>query len=160
MPVALSRFREESTGTIGDLRLPGGQHCYILERPRGGDHPRILAGTYRLGLKPIGGSHFDNGSKGPDDIRKWMGAAHRGMIQVLDVPGRSEILIHPANAPSQLLGCLAPGMSYDNRGGDGLWVNESRKAYQLIYTPIADMIQSAGAQIVITENFPTEALVA
>lgn len=158
--ISLSRFREEVTGTIGDIRLPNGQHCYILERPKDGDHPRIPAGTYALGLKPIGASRFDNGSKGPDDIRKWMGAAHKGMIEVLDVPGRTEILIHPANAIGQLLGCLAPGMSYDNHGGDGLWVNESRKAYQLIYSPIVAMIHGEGAQLTITENFPSEVPIA
>lgn len=160
MILTLNRFREEPTGTIGELRLQNGTRCYILERPESGNHPRIPAGTYALGLKPIGASRFDNGTKGPDDIRKWMGAAHKGMIEVLDVPSRTEILIHPANSMAQLLGCLAPGMSYDNHGGDGLWVNESRKAYQLIYTPIVAMIQGEGAQLIITENFAPEKLVA
>lgn len=158
--ITLSRFREEVTGTMGELRLQGGPSCYILERPKDGDHPRIPAGTYVLALKPIGASRFDNGTKGPDDIRKWMGAAHKGMIEVLDVPGRTEILIHPANSMAQLLGCLAPGMSFDNHGGDGLWVNESRKAYQLIYTPIVALIQGEAAQLTITENFAPGALVA
>lgn len=158
--ITISRFREEATGTMGEMILPGAR-CYILERPKDGDHPRIPAETYQLGLKPIGASRFDNGSKGPDDIRKWMGEAHHGMIQVLDVPGRTEILIHPANSFTQLLGCLAPGMSYDNHGGDGLWVNESRKAYQFIYAPLVAMIQSPeGAHLIITENFAPEKLVA
>lgn len=161
MLITLSRFREAASGTIGDLRLPNGKHCYILERPAVGDHPCIPAGTYKLGLKPVGTSRFDNGTKGPDDIGKWMGAAHRGMIEVLHVPGRTEILIHPANSPSELLGCMAPGISYDLTAGDGLWVNESRKAYELIYSPIVAMIQSPeGAQLVITENLAPEALVA
>lgn len=29
-----------------------------------------------------------------------------------DVPGRTEILVHPANAPHQLDGCIAPGESW------------------------------------------------
>jgi hypothetical protein len=46
-----------------------------------------------------------------------------------DVPGRSEILIHPANYYSQLLGCIAPGMNRADINGDGeIDVTSSRKA--------------------------------
>lgn len=166
MLITLNRFRQDAYGTMGELRLPDGKQCYILERAASGDHPRIPAGTYKLGLKPIGASHFDNGSKGPDDIGKWMGAAHRGMIQVLDVPGRTEILIHPANSAMELLGCLAPGMAFElSNVGSGnadltFWLDQSRNAYRLIYSPVSDAIIAAGAQLVITENFVTAPLVA
>lgn len=166
MLITLNRFREDAYGTIGEMRLPDGKYCYILERAKDGPHPRIPAGTYNLGLKPIGASRFDNGSKKADDIGKWMGAAHRGMIQALDVPGRTEILIHPANRTMELLGCLAPGMAFElSNVGSGnadltFWLDQSRNAYRLIYSPIADAILGAGAQIVITENFITAPLVA
>lgn len=35
------------------------------------------------------------------------------IIQLLDVPGRTNIEIHPANWPAELQGCIAPGMRSD-----------------------------------------------
>ncbi len=50
---------------------------------------------------------------------------------VRDVPGRSEILIHPANYTRQLLGCLAPGLDFGDIDGDGVIdVKSSRKAME------------------------------
>jgi len=34
-------------------------------------------------------------------------------FELRDVPGRTEIKIHKANYPHQLLGCIAPGMARD-----------------------------------------------
>lgn len=48
---------------------------------------------------------------------------------VLDVPNRSEILIHPANYTRQLLGCIAVGMDHKDINNDGeLDIVSSRKA--------------------------------
>lgn len=45
-------------------------------------------------------------------------------FHIRDVPGRSEILIHVANKPSELLGCIAPGMTASGNTA----VNNSRNA--------------------------------
>lgn len=39
---------------------------------------------------------------------------------VRDVPGRSEILIHPGNFHTDLLGCIAPGRRHTDINADGL----------------------------------------
>jgi hypothetical protein len=41
-------------------------------------------------------------------------------LHILDVPGRSLILIHQANYVHQLLGCIAVGQSRADLNGDGL----------------------------------------
>lgn len=41
-------------------------------------------------------------------------------VWIQDVPGRSEILIHPANYVRQLLGCIAVGSDLRDIDGDGL----------------------------------------
>ena len=47
-------------------------------------------------------------------------------LWVQDVPGRSEILIHPANYWFDLLGCIGPGENHVDINGDGLLdVNKS-----------------------------------
>lgn len=48
---------------------------------------------------------------------------------VQDVPGRSEILLHPANYHSDLLGCIAPGSDLRDINNDGhIDVTSSKKA--------------------------------
>jgi Family of unknown function (DUF5675) len=104
----LQRLREDAVSTDGVFKRPDGSVlCQILERGAQmmGGHPRIEAGgPYPLRLKAIGTSHLD--PVGRRDLE----TAYKGMIEVCNVPGRSEILIHPANKYSDLLGCLAPGL--------------------------------------------------
>lgn len=150
MIITLKRFAEDAYGTMGELTFPGAR-CYILERAPSGPHPRIPAGDYSLLLRRYGTSRLDARMRG------FMGAEHIGMIEVADVEGRTDILIHPANDTQELLGCLAPGMRYSesNMGSGGhamtFWLEESRKAYQRIYPPIRDAIKGEGASIVITD---------
>jgi len=48
---------------------------------------------------------------------------------VRNVPGRSEILIHPGNYHTQILGCILPGTGVADINGDGqLDVTSSRSA--------------------------------
>lgn len=52
-----------------------------------------------------------------------------------NVEDRSEILIHPANFVSELLGCIAPGMDQRDLDGDGIIDNvSSRKAMKKLLT--------------------------
>ena len=61
---------------------------------------------------------------------------------IKDVPGRSEILIHPANYTRQLLGCIAVGMDHKDIDGDGeLDLIRSRKAMAQILKYDIDEIE-------------------
>ena len=86
-------------GTYGKIEA-GTFKCNTMEPSPNADHPCIPKGSYRctLGLSPrFYEAHADYGFG-------------RGMVyQVLHVPGRDHILIHPANWPSQLQGCIALG---------------------------------------------------
>lgn len=54
-------------------------------------------------------------------------------LWIQDVPGRSEILIHPANFWHDLLGCIAPGETHLHIDQDGsLDVNKSRATMKKI----------------------------
>lgn len=53
--------------------------------------------------------------------------------ELKDVPNRSECKFHVANYPSELLGCIAPGLSFGDLDEDGLLdVASSRKALDKI----------------------------
>lgn len=82
---------DTSLGTFGIYKSDSGFSCYILERPGTGDHPCIPTGTY--------------------EVKKLKHPLHGLCYEVLDVPGRTAILLHAANWYQELLGCLAPGRS-------------------------------------------------
>lgn len=62
-------------------------------------------------------------------------------LWIQDVPGRSEILIHPANYWHDLLGCIAPGEDHKHIDKDGsLDVNKSRWMMEQILAFVEEKI--------------------
>lgn len=113
--------------THGILKLvdPAGKilfECFSLELPwRNNEVERscIPTGTYTLlhRTSPRFGKH----------------------LHVTNVPGRSFILIHPANYVSQLRGCIAPGLfRRDINGDDILDVGSSRAAMSRLLELVND----------------------
>jgi len=88
----LTRQPSTKFGTFGDYQSDSGFKSKILERPMDiGEHPCIPAGMYVVAW--TSGVH----------------PKHPECYEITGVPGRTDILIHPANVYEQLLGCLAPG---------------------------------------------------
>lgn len=110
--INLSRKVFTDKSTIGELYVSGVFFCHTLELScRRGDEKglrAIPAGTYRLNLDPS---------------PKY----GKLMWEIFGVPGRSGILIHPANRPEELDGCIAPGV-YDPNLPD--WVYSSTATYR------------------------------
>lgn len=64
---------------------------------------------------------------GTYDVKSYSSTKHPNVFQLMDVEGRTSILIHPGNTPDQTLGCLMPG-SFTNDD----YVGDSRNTfYQL-----------------------------
>lgn len=56
-----------------------------------------------------------------------------------NVPGRSEILVHPGNYTSQILGCILPGDRHSDINGDGITdVTNSKKTMSELYNLMPD----------------------
>lgn len=115
MPVTLRRHLETSQGTLGQFSLPSNGTIYTMERKRTGEHPHIPAGTYEMRL---GMYYGGDGVGGKKDYPAYE----------LIVPGRDLIKIHIANRASELLGCIAPGLSIGFLAGE-LAVMQSRVAF-------------------------------
>ncbi|MBV8977400.1 MAG: hypothetical protein JO261_13830 [Alphaproteobacteria bacterium] len=144
LTIVLQRQNETANSTSGALSKDDGTAlCAILERGlhNADGHPRIPAGTYTLAIRPFGESHFD--AKLKDVIPQY-----RGIIQVLDVPNRTAIEMHPANEVSELLGCLATGTTVALNGGD-YEASASRNAYAKVYPLVQAACADGGAQIEI-----------
>lgn len=93
MNIALKRTSWDSYGTFGQLLAEDGSLlCYTVELPWASNAPDkscIPAGIY--------------------PCTPHNSIAHPNTWEVSNVPNRSEILIHNANFPDQLLGCIGVG---------------------------------------------------
>ena len=94
---------------------------------------RIPDGTYKVGLRKVGGYHAKYSKRFPH--------IHIGMLHVLDVPGFEYILIHCGNTDEHTAGCLLVGDSQENNQitKDG-FIGKSTQAYKRIYPRIAEAI--------------------
>ena len=103
---------------------------------------RIPNGTYKLGLRKVGGYHARYTKRFPH--------IHVGMLHVLDVPGFEYILIHCGNTDEHTAGCLLVGDSQENnqivKNG---FIGKSTQAYKRIYPRIAEAIE-CGENVTIT----------
>lgn len=88
------------TGVNGILLLDGVELCKTIELPWLENRPRIScipAGRYQ--------------------IKKRCSVKFNWHFELVDVPGRSAILIHPANhAALELKGCIAPVLQHTGEG--------------------------------------------
>ncbi|MFN4229856.1 DUF5675 family protein [Parvibaculum sp.] len=145
MKLILERIASDVESTLGKLYLEdvdgNGRAflCYVCEdefrKEKVPGETRIPAGKYRLVLKRIGDSRFD-----APYIQKFGRAFHKGMIQLLDVPGFAEILIHVGNTEGDTAGCLLIGNGWARDGQGHYMVTQSASAYRRIYPMIAEAI--------------------
>jgi hypothetical protein len=106
-----------TNGTNGTLTINNSFQCYTIELPWVNNLPRrscIPEGRYEL--------------------KKRYSPKFKDHLLVQGVPGRSLVLLHPANdALTELKGCIAPVSSLDGAGKG----SQSRKAFkkllQLVY---------------------------
>lgn len=117
----LERFAHTRYGTLGRLSMPG-FFLYTVELPWRGNKRNescIPPGRYQY-------QRHDSPRFG-------------ATIWLRDVPGRSEILIHAANSPADLDGCIGPGLDYGwwhERGELAVW--DSRDALQRLLSKCDD----------------------
>lgn len=104
----------------------------------------IPAGTYSLALRHHGGFHERYGQR--------FGTMHKGMIELVGVPGFSDVLIHCGNTDDDTNGCLLVNAT-PLIGADGEFVGAGSEAmYKLVYPQIAESIIFGAASITIRER--------
>ena len=84
------------------------------------------------------------------EVRKRVSVKFKNHLQLINVSGRSTILIHPANdARKELNGCIAP-VTYHTGVGKGVY---SRKAFEKLLNMVDDAYQDKEkVQLRITKN--------
>lgn len=73
-------------------------------------------------------------------VLEWSNAFKKDLWELKLVPNRSEVKIHGSNYPSQLLGCIAPGLTHKDIDGDGkIDVANSGKALAKFHEALRDI---------------------
>lgn len=111
MKLLITRTDFEDKQTLGNIQLfdDGGSVVWsgkTLELPWKDNHSRVSCipeGVYKL----VHRSAFESKAFKYDHFH------------VLDVPGRTYILIHAGNYHTQILGCILPGKTHSDINGDG-----------------------------------------
>lgn len=110
------KFTQNST--ISPVYLEDKQICFMLEPSCRKDNPRgimaITAGKYRI--------RINDEITTPKEHKFGM-----TLIQILDVPDRTNIECHPGDYATDTLGCLLPGTKWDL---DTIW--NSHVAFKII----------------------------
>ena len=137
MELKVYRFSSQSQTTLGALKIDGKFECYTLEdqhqdiKVKG--ETRIPKGTYNIGLRTVGG--FDARYKAKFSF-------HKGMLQVLNVPGFEYILIHIGNDEDDTAGCLLVGNTANNNRLNKGFIGDSTTAYKSLYPKVLKAIES------------------
>ncbi len=114
-------------GTFGKLILPSGRELFTVEPPWVGNKPSVSCipdGVYTLRKRKSG---IVSRTTGGEFTEGW---------EVTAVPGRTYIMIHPANWPHDLEGCIGPGINYglmaDSMGTHRIAVTSSLAAFRIL----------------------------
>jgi hypothetical protein len=150
MKLVVLRYSDNGDSTLGLLFVDGKFECYILEDERRevkvAGETRIPAGRYQLMLRKHGGMHtryqqrFD---------------FHGGMVEIVDVPGFTDVLFHIGNDGDDTAGCLLCGDGVNNNSIGAGRVSDSTGAYKRVYQKILPALhRGAAAYIEIFDNPP------
>ncbi len=108
--------------TFGQMTLESGTVVYTMERPWLNNQPLVSCipeGVYRLALRD---SSVVNRTTRGKYLRGW---------EVTDVPNRSFIMLHIANFPRDVEGCIGVGLKRGSLAGE-LAILQSGKAFDLL----------------------------
>ena len=143
MKLEVIRFNDNGDSTNGLLfDISNGERkflCYTLEdegrQTKVYGETRIPEGEYCIGWRTVGGFNARYSERFSD--------IHVGMLEVMDVPGFTHILIHCGNDDEDTAGCLLVGdtQSNNNTVKNG-FIGKSVAAYKKLYTNIALALES------------------
>jgi hypothetical protein len=128
MQILVDSFYSDNKSTLSLVSVDGEFQCFGLEdRAQVTKVPgqtRIPEGVYDIRVRTFGGFHQRYLNRYP-----W----HRGMLELMHVPGFTDILIHVGNTHEDTQGCLLVGNSCSKSS-----VGNSVDAYQELYRKVID----------------------
>ena len=139
--ITLQRFSKNKESTLGTFFIDCSFSCYTLEdefrSQKVSGETRIPAGRYSIELRTVGGFHARY-------LDKYGAEFHKGMLQVMNVPGFEYILIHTGNTDNDTAGCVLVGDGVNNNQISDGFLSNSGNAYKRIYPGLRDELLSDG----------------
>tara|TARA_R100001244_G_scaffold12078_2_gene14148 strand:- start:1794 stop:2249 length:456 start_codon:yes stop_codon:yes gene_type:complete len=146
MKLIVDRVKSNSNATLSIISIDGKFECFGLEDEyRDKKIPgktRIPCGLYDVGVRTIGGFDRRYSDKFP--------TLHKGMLQVLNVPGFEYILIHIGNTHNNTEGCLLVGQGAST--GSDISIQSSTNAYKSLYEKVIDAALVNNLTIAYVDN--------
>jgi uncharacterized protein DUF5675 len=136
--LTLQRDTFTDQSTMGEMLVDGQDECYTLELPKKDGLPGscIPAGKYSVVL---GRSPEFEASTDP-----WVLQYASAMPHIIDIPGRSLIMIHWLNDAQETRGCVGVGQTRSDN-----FIGNSRAAFAALYPKIADAVGGTGCTITV-----------
>ena len=142
MKIDVHRFTSDGDATLSLVLLDGAFICFGLEDEYRAKkvmaETRIPAGMYRLRVRTYGELTKLYAARFPD--------LHKGMLEIVNVPGFTDILIHCGNTDADTAGCLLVGMAVTAYPLN-LSLAGSALAYRALYQRVIDEAQKGYAFI-------------
>jgi hypothetical protein len=150
MDLTLERLFSDPEATLGILALDGKAACFTLEdqhqKVKVPGETRIPAGRYRLKQRARGESpHFDS------RYTEKFGSEHQGMIEIMDVPGFTAVLIHMGNTDADTRGCVLVGMRGDAMAEPKV-IGMSEVAYRRLYRKLVAALADGAVSLSVTDR--------
>jgi len=137
MKIDVYRYSMQSVTTISAVHIDGIFECFGLEDKvrelKIKHHTAIFTGTYPVKLRKHGGHYERYQDKFPNSHKK-------GMLEICDVPGFTDILIHIGNKDKHTSGCLLLGNYTTNNKLQMGQLSDSTGAYLAFYIKVLDAL--------------------
>ncbi|MEW6654735.1 MAG: DUF5675 family protein [Bacteroidota bacterium] len=148
MLLHVKRFKSNNEATLGKLFINDVFECYTLEdqfqKVKVMHETRIPDGTYTVKLRTFGKWH--------EAFKRKFPHTHIGMLEITNVPGFSDILIHTGNTDDDSSGCILVGKSIDEHNFKIL-PGASTDAYLPFYKKVIEAVnKKEEVKIVISSN--------
>lgn len=143
------RFMQTSHSTLCLLFLDGVFECFILEDKKNDSkvygETRISAGVYPIKLRT------ENSTLNTKYAKEYP-AMHKGMLEITDIPGFSNVYYHKGLTDKDTLGCPLTGAAVDSIKGE-IIRGSSSPAYEAMYQKVvAAMDAGKNVYVKITDE--------
>ena len=143
--IRFNKGKDSTNGILFDISNDKRKFlCYTLEDEERADkvhgETSIPEGEYCLGFRTVGGFDAKYAHRFAD--------IHMGMLEVLDVPNFTNILIHCGNTDEDTAGCLLLGDSQENNNvKKNGFIGSSTRAYMRVYQEISEALEKEDVTI-------------
>ncbi|MEQ8577567.1 MAG: DUF5675 family protein [Balneola sp.] len=150
MKLTLVTYSPGKDDSLGIMFIDDQAHSFTLEDEerliKVPGETRIPRDTYEIKLRTYGGFHERY-------LERFGPEFHKGMLELIDVPGFTDILIHILNDEKETDGCIGVGDgAFINRRKKGS-LRDSTSAYKDLYQQVAnELLDGNRVFIELTDN--------